>query len=139
MEQRTILFYDGVCGLCDRTVQFLLRHKRFEDHGSDSKRLYFSPLQGQTAATLLSERDRLDLDSVVLFKDGVFFRKAQAIAAASGFVRFPWNLLLAVVQVIPLRVANIGYDLVAKYRYLVFGRFDSCKLPRPEQRKHFLP
>ncbi|MBX9769234.1 MAG: DCC1-like thiol-disulfide oxidoreductase family protein [Bdellovibrionales bacterium] len=139
MEKRTILFYDGVCGLCDRTVQFLLNHAKRETSGPSNEGLYFSPLQGETAKTILAESDRRDLSSVVLVQNGVIYRKARAIAQTSGYVRAPWNLILSGIRGIPIPLANFSYDLVARFRYQVFGKFESCKLPRPEERRHFLP
>jgi predicted DCC family thiol-disulfide oxidoreductase YuxK len=61
-------------------------------------------------------------------------RAALFVASALGW---PWRSAL-VLGVLPSVVLDCGYDLVARHRYRVFGRFDRCLLPRPEQRKRFV-
>jgi predicted DCC family thiol-disulfide oxidoreductase YuxK len=139
MELRTILFYDGVCGLCDRTVQFLLSHSKLPAASNGTHELFFSALQGLSAHSLLLENDRAHLSSLVLLENGQLHRKSSAVARLSKYVRFPWNILLGVVRWIPTPFANLGYDLVASIRYKIFGQLESCRIPRPNEQKHFLP
>lgn len=134
---RHLVLYDGVCGLCDRTVQALLSADR-------RGLLAYAPLQGETAAALRPGLD-LDpaLDSLVLIADFgtarqrvlVRSRAALAIASALGGA---WRLLGAL-RVVPAPLRDWVYDLVARHRYRWFGRFDVCKLPEKGTAARFLP
>ena len=131
-EQHPLLFYDGICGLCDRAVQFVLFTEA-------SGKIRFAPLQGPTAAEHLPALDRSQLASLVLIKDGKFYRKADAVIQIAKYLKHPWKGVLTLLQIFPSGIRNLGYDLVARYRYPIFGKFDSCKLPAPHQRERFLP
>jgi predicted DCC family thiol-disulfide oxidoreductase YuxK len=134
---RQLVLYDGVCGLCDRTVQFLLAEDR---RGV----LTFAPLQGETAAAVRRRWPALaGVDSLVYARDEgalgerIFVRSravAEVLAALGGFWRAAaWPLAL-----VPRPLADRAYDFVARNRYDWFGRFDACKLPTPEERARFV-
>jgi predicted DCC family thiol-disulfide oxidoreductase YuxK len=134
---RPLLLYDGVCGLCDRTVQFLLAR--------DARgRLAFAPLQGPTAA---AARARLgfpaELSTVVLITDpGTPAERAHlcsdAVLRALEGLGGAWRLA-AVLRIVPRALLDPLYGLVARHRYRWFGRFESCRLPDPAQADRFLP
>ena len=136
-DGRHLLLYDGVCGLCDRLVQFVLAH----DPGGVFD---FAPLQSATGRAAVA-REGGDPDALTSFYVVRDYRTAQARslvkARAALFVArtlgFPWNVA-ALFGVLPTAVLDWGYDVVARSRYRVFGRFDQCALPRPEQRKRFV-
>lgn len=133
MERRHVLFYDGVCGLCDRMVQFVLRHDR-------GPRFDFAALQSELAARELGRfgRDPRDLDSVyVLTADGRLLRKARAILFTLRQLGLPWSLGAAF-GVLPTALLDWLYDRVAKNRYRLFGKRESCRLPSAEERSRFL-
>ncbi len=133
MAEHPILFYDGVCGLCDRLVQFMLRHDR-------RGRFRFAALQSDVAAQTLARfgKDPRDLDTVYLLTvDGRLLRKARAILHALVVLGLPWSLG-AVFAVLPTVVLDWLYDRVAKNRYRWFGRYEQCRLPSPDERERFL-
>ena len=132
-----LILYDGVCGLCSRFVQFVLKRDKREQ-------FLFAPLQSETAAQELARHgyDAQALDTVYLITDrGTpaerIHRKARAVLMVlrllGGFWRVP-----AAVRILPARVNDWGYDLIARHRYRLFGRTDSCPLPKPEHRRRFL-
>jgi predicted DCC family thiol-disulfide oxidoreductase YuxK len=134
---RDLLLYDGVCGLCDRTVQFLLAR--------DARgHLAFAPLQGPTAA---AARVRLgfpsELSTVVLVtnpgtpNERAYLRSDAVLRALEG-LGGTWRLA-AVLRVVPRALRDPLYELVARHRYRWFGRLGSCRLPSPEQAERFLP
>jgi predicted DCC family thiol-disulfide oxidoreductase YuxK len=134
----TVVFYDGTCGLCDRFVRFLVRRDR-------SERLRFAPLQGELAARTLKPQgyDPSDLDTVYVAADwGTdaerVLRRAEAVWHALGQLGGGWRMIAAAGRVLPKPLADRFYDLVARNRYRVFGRFDACPLPPPEWRERFL-
>ena len=127
-----IVLYDGVCGLCDRSVQLILRHDR-------RGRFRFAALQSEVGKALL-ERFGLpveELDSVVLVEDGRAWRKSRAALRIARGMDAPWPLLWPL-MIVPRPVADFFYDRVAKNRYRIFGKLDACMLPPPEVRARFL-
>lgn len=127
-----IVLYDGVCGLCDRSVQLILRNDR-------RGRFRFAALQSNAGRALL-ERFGLSpeaLDSVVLVQGGRAWRKSQAALRIARGMDAPWPLLWPLVMV-PRPVADFLYGLVAKHRYRIFGKLDACMIPPPEVRARFL-
>lgn len=130
---RHILFYDGVCGLCDRLVQFVLRRDR-------RGRFQFAPLQGETAATTLARfgKDPRDLDTVyVLTDDGRLLRKARAVLFTLRALGLPWSLA-TIFSIFPTVMLDWFYDRVANNRYRWFGKFESCRLPSADEKSRFL-
>lgn len=132
-----ILFYDGVCGLCDRTVQFVLRHDR-------AGRVRFATLQSGVARVVLTRhgRDARDLDTMYLVLDADTPRerllcKSDGILAVLRELGGPWRLVAAA-RLVPRGLRDRAYDWVARNRYRWFGRYDHCALPRPEVRERFL-
>ena len=134
---RHLLLYDGVCGLCDHLVQFVLAH--------DPRGVFdFAPLQSATgrAAVAREGGDPEALTSFYVVRD---YRTSSARSLVKGraalFVArtlgWPWKAA-GVFGVLPTVVLNLGYDLVARYRYRVFGRFERCLVPRPEFRNRFI-
>ena len=127
-----IVLYDGVCGLCDRSVQFILRHDR---RGS----FRFAALQSEPGQRMLREHglQEVALESVVLVEGGRAYRKSAAALRIARWLDRPWPLLGAF-RVVPRPVADFFYDLLARHRYRIFGKLDACMLPPPEVRSRFL-
>lgn len=134
---KTIVFYDGVCGLCNRSVQFLLRYDKHD-------RFRFAPLQSEFAATLLNKHgiNAADLDSVsVVVNYGLVAEKA--FTRSDAVLRAAWELggvwrVGEVGRLIPRMVRDWLYDRVARNRYRTFGKYDTCPMPRPEERGKFV-
>jgi len=126
-----IVFFDGVCGLCNSSVDFVLRHDR-------RGRMRFAPLQGETAARLLPAADRENLGSLVLWEDGQAWRRSTAVVHILWKLGGIWTVPAAVLWLIPSPLRNAGYRVVAKLRYRLFGKKETCRLPSPEERGRFL-
>lgn len=132
LDQHPIVFFDGVCGLCDRTVKRLLKMDR-------SGKLRFAPLQGETAQQLIEQRDIQELKSLVVCDRFGVARHSTAVVRilwhVGGFWRFvSWSLWL-----IPRPIRNWGYKFVSSHRYNWFGKTDACRLPQPGEAARFLP
>jgi predicted DCC family thiol-disulfide oxidoreductase YuxK len=134
-----ILLYDGTCGLCARSVQFVLRNER------RSHKLRFATLQGpHGAAALRSNPDLATVDSVIWLEPGVggapprVLVRSDAVLAVLRHLGGAWAWLAAVGRIVPRVSRDFLYRIVARYRYRVFGRDQSCLLPTPEQRARFL-
>jgi len=128
-----IVLYDGTCGLCHRSVKWLLRHER----GAE---LSFAPLQGTTAAALRLRHPRIptDIDTVVLVDGGRAHLRSKAFLFAARYLRAPWRWGYAF-RWMPAFVLDVAYRVIAALRYRIWGRVDACELPSPGQRARFLP
>jgi predicted DCC family thiol-disulfide oxidoreductase YuxK len=133
-----VVLYDGVCGLCDRYVQFILRRDR-RGH------FWFAPLQGRFAAQSL-ERHGItpgpDPESIVLLESvGTPSERARvrsdAVLAILTGLGGPWRLA-GLLRVIPRRLRDAVYNLVARFRTRIFGRLESCSVPPPSAATRFL-
>ena len=128
-----IVLYDGTCGLCHKSVKWILRHEN--DH-----EIHFAPLQGPTAAELRTKHPEIpeNVDTVVLVEDGKARLRSKAFFYISRHLRNPWRFMYKL-RWLPAIVLDLGYRLIAAIRYRVWGRADACELPSPEQRQRFLP
>lgn len=131
-----VLLYDGLCGLCDGTVQAALRWDR---RGT----VRFAPLQGDFAAEVLGRHPELSgVDSLVLVEPGVGGAervrvRSDAALALAGHLGGPVSLL-RVFRLVPRVLRDAVYDGIARIRYRVFGRRDACRIPEPAERERFL-
>ncbi|HUO25256.1 MAG TPA: DCC1-like thiol-disulfide oxidoreductase family protein [Candidatus Aquilonibacter sp.] len=134
----SIVLYDGVCGLCNRFVQFILprdRHAIFR----------FAPLQSSLAARILARHgaDPRDLDTVYVVlnpeqPEECLLARSDAVLFALKQLGGLWKLLALLSGAVPRPIRDWKYRLVARYRYRLFGHYDSCPLPSPETRDRFL-
>jgi predicted DCC family thiol-disulfide oxidoreductase YuxK len=132
-QSHHIFFFDGVCGLCDRTVHFLLKRDRRD-------RLRFAPLQGAVAAQLLPPLGGRpeELSTMYLVtRDGRLLQKSRAVLFAVAALGGPWALVSAL-KIIPRPIADAVYSFVARVRYRLFGKYDTCSIPSREERARFL-
>ena len=137
-DARGLVLYDGVCGLCDRTVQFLLDVDR---HGV----LRFAPLQGETANALLGSHNAIknSLESIVFVREystlnAATYRRSEAVLRILNEVGGFWRVV-SWLRIIPRPVRDILYDWIGRNRYQWFGKFAECRLPSAEVRARFLP
>ena len=136
-ETKAIVLYDGVCGLCNRAVQFLLKRDRHD-------RLQFASLQSDVAARVLKRHgmDAKSLDTVYAVlkygqPDETLLAKGDAFLFFARVIGGIWSVA-QVGRIIPRPIRNWLYDFVARHRYQVFGKSESCMLPDPKQRHKFL-
>lgn len=132
-----IILYDGVCGLCNRLNQFLLKR----DHHD---RLLFASLQSELARKILERHgaEPTDLDTVYVVENydtpsERLFKRSNAILRVVKELGGVWKIGAAA-KLLPRPLRDLFYDLVAQNRYKVFGRSDVCIMPEPKQRKKFL-
>ena len=132
---KPIILYDGVCGLCNRFNQFVLKHDK-EDV------FRFASLQSSLARTILSryQADCVESLCVVLdhaHKSERLLRKSDAVLYILRRLRGV-SRILSVLIVFPRAIRDRGYDLIAQHRYRIFGRHDACPLPDEWNRSKFL-
>ena len=132
-----VLLYDGLCGFCDGTVQFILKRDRRET-------LRFATLQGDFARDVIARHPEVaGVDSLVLVEPDVASGHEKVYVRFEGALRVArylggaWHLARAV-DIVPRVVRDRAYDAFARIRYRVFGKYDNCPIPTPEQRARFI-
>lgn len=131
-ESQPIILYDGVCGLCHRTVRFLMRR--------DRKLLRYAPLQGTTATALRSLHPEIPktLESVILVDGDNVYLRSKAFLHAARYLTVPWRWMHAL-RWMPSFLPDFFYRGIARVRYRVWGKLDACSLPTPDERNRQLP
>jgi len=133
-----IILYDGVCGLCNRFNQFVLKR----DPGD---RFRFASLQSDFAAKVLRRHgiNPQDLDTVYLVLDCAqpgerLLARSDAALSILREISGLWAAVAAVLSLMPKRLLDWGYNLIARHRYRIFGKFETCPLPDEKSRRKFL-
>ena len=127
-----ILFFDGVCNLCNSSIQFILKNDRRGD-------LRFASLQSEVAREMLPPFgiDPDDLNSVVLYENGTVYTRSSAVLRTLRLMGGPLSYL-AVFGIVPRRIRDFFYNYISHHRYNWFGKREHCMLPRPEWNARFL-
>ena len=132
-----IVLYDGVCGLCNRLVQFLLKRDKTDQ-------LRYAALQSDFAVKVLNRHglNPNDLDTVHVIlnyeepNESVLAR-SNAILEVLTRLGGIWRIA-RIGKIVPRPIRDWIYKLVAENRYRMFGKFDTCMLPEPRHRAKFL-
>jgi predicted DCC family thiol-disulfide oxidoreductase YuxK len=126
-----ILLYDGSCGFCQQSVQFILQHERGEE-------IFFAPLQGELAKDLYRQHPKLQhIDSIVLVKGKEVLVESDAVMALAAYLHAPYRLGY-LGRFIPRTLRDKLYRLMARNRHRFIRGNESCLLPTPQQRRRFL-
>ncbi len=131
-DKKTIILFDGVCNLCNGTVQFLLKRDKKE-------KFLFASLQSDAAKNILLQYNvkKISLDSILLLEDGQVYQKSSAVIKICKYLNWPWTAL-TVAKYLPLSFRDNAYDLIANHRYKCFGKKDSCMMMIPEYKNRFI-
>jgi len=130
MIKNPVILFDGVCNLCNGTVDFLIRKDR-------KRQFRFVALQSDGGEKIMEKYNiPADSDSVILIYDGKIYYESDAALKISSLLHFPWNVA-KVFRIIPLKLRNRIYKWVARNRYKWFGKSNSCRVPSPEEQKFF--
>ncbi|THU40751.1 thiol-disulfide oxidoreductase DCC family protein [Niastella caeni] len=127
-----IVLFDGVCNLCDSSVQFVLKRDK-------KKKFLFGSLQGKTGQEYL-RKYHLPADqfhSFMLIEGNVVYTRSTAMLRLLKHLGRGWQLLYAFIYV-PQPIRDGLYKLIAANRYRLFGKKESCRVPTQEERDRFL-
>jgi predicted DCC family thiol-disulfide oxidoreductase YuxK len=129
---KPVVLFDGVCNLCSFWVRFAIAR-------DPAARLRFAPVQSDLGQDFLRRRNLpTDLvESFYLIEDGRVYEKSTAFLRMVRHLRAPWPLLRAA-RVLPRPLRDWLYDRIARNRYRLFGRRDSCLMPAPEVASRFV-
>ena len=132
LPNKPLVLFDGVCNLCNGSVQFLIRH--------DPKgKLMFAALQSNKGQEILKHFGMKtdNLDSFVLVEDGQAYIKSTGVLRElkilGGFFSLFYGLII-----VPTPIRDFFYNFVAKNRYRFFGKKEFCMIPTPELKARFL-
>jgi predicted DCC family thiol-disulfide oxidoreductase YuxK len=133
VSENPIIFFDGVCVLCNGFVDWVIRR-------DPQGKFKFASLQGTTAAALRETKPELPaaLDTIVLWSEGQLRYQSTAVFAILRALPQPWRSL-AVLRFLPRWLRDLGYGWVAAVRYKLFGRTEVCRIPTPDDRGRLLP
>jgi len=132
LEGHAIVLFDGVCNLCNGSINFVIDH--------DPEGFFkFASLQSDEAGALLAKHHLSTnyVDSIILVSEGIVFARSDAILNIAKHLPGAWSLLWGF-KVIPRRFRDLVYDWIARNRYKWFGKRDFCRVPTPELRARFL-
>ena len=133
-----VLLYDGVCGLCNRFVRFILRRDR-------DAVFRFASLQSALAARILARHGAKpsDLDTVYVvansdLPDECLLSRSDAVLFVLKQLKGLWRPAASLFQLLPKFIRDAAYNAVARHRYRLFGRLETCALPNDQDRRRFL-
>lgn len=127
---KRIIFFDGYCNLCNSTVNFLFKIDK-------NHIFHFSSLQSKTAAQELPKQD-LGLDTIVLLVNSDRSYRSTAILRIFYELGGGYTILAMMLSIVPVTIRDWFYNIIAKNRYNLFGKKDTCRLPTVEERQYFL-
>ncbi len=126
-----IVLFDGVCVLCNSSVHFII--------AKDQKQIfYFTALQSKIGKELLQKHHIAPtIDSIVLLDESRVYKKSKAVFQILKQLDTYWKVLL-IFQYLPVFITDFCYDIIAKYRYRVFGKKEACLLPDDAIKSRFI-
>ena len=133
IDRYPLILFDGVCNLCERWVQFVLRN--------DSKKQFrFAALQSDVAATILQKHSYSydELSSQLLIVDDQLYRESRAALEVARRLDWPWPLFYYCFSWVPAVITDGIYRFVGDRRYRWFGKKEQCWLPEPELVARFI-
>lgn len=132
LKHKSILLFDGVCNLCNSSVQFVLKHEK-------KHKQLFASLQSDIGKEILSqyEIDVTKTDSLVLVENNRAYIKSSAALRLSRKLKGLYPVLYVFI-IIPPFIRNAIYDYVARNRYKWFGKTDTCMIPDKNSANRFL-
>lgn len=132
LQRQSIIFFDGVCNLCNGFVQFVLKHET----NSEFK---FCSLQGEFAANFFKEKQFITsgIDSVIVFENNQFYIESAAAFKIINKLKWPYKVLY-IFSILPGFINNSIYKFIAKSRYKIFGKSNVCWVMTDKNKTRFL-
>lgn len=127
---KSIIFFDGICGLCNGFIDFVIAHDK-------TNQFFFSPLQSDFAKSHLPAEYVQDLKTVVVQINGQTYKKSYAVIQVLVRLGGAWQIF-RLGTCLPSSMTDFIYDFVALNRYRFFGKKETCRLPTPEERSRFI-
>ena len=142
LGDRLLVIFDGQCGLCNRAVRWLVRR-------DSQDRLRFVAAGSEKVAGLLMRHEislpdaKFSPDTILVVREfghpsEVVLVRSEAVLALLAELPRPWPTVEIVLGWIPRPILDLGYRLVTRWRYRIWGRLENCPVPTAENGRHFL-
>jgi predicted DCC family thiol-disulfide oxidoreductase YuxK len=136
------VIFDGHCGLCNALVRWLLRRDKLD-------RLRFAASESEKVAGFLGRHGFAVLDpatgpgTILVVRDTGcpeehLLVRSDAVVAVLHELPQPWPVAATILKLIPRPLRDLGYRLIARWRYRIWGRLESCPVPTTQERERFL-
>ena len=134
LKNNKIIFFDGVCNLCNGFIDFVIKR--------DSKKIiHYASLQSEVSKILLKNENiniGENFSTIYFYDAGKFYKQSSAILMIVKNLSLVYKLAASVCLIIPKGIRNTVYNYIAKNRYRFFGKKETCRLPSIEERNQFL-
>lgn len=130
IDGKRIIFFDGVCTLCNKGVDFIIKKDK-------KNAFYFASLQSDLFSKVAEQNNLRQLDYVVLYDRGKLYTKSRAVLEIARIIGGFYSLFYAFI-IIPGFIRNAVYQKIAKNRYKWFGKKNTCRIPTKDERSRFL-
>jgi predicted DCC family thiol-disulfide oxidoreductase YuxK len=128
-DRQQVVLFDGVCGMCNASVDFILNRDR-------DKKFLFSALQGEFANEQFPQECK-DLNTIIYFRNGKILRRSSAVLQILVDLGWPWVVVWPLL-LIPAFLRDLFYRIIANSRHLISKKRATCRLPSPEEKDRFL-
>ena len=119
--KQTVILFDGICNLCNGTVDFLMKKDR-------KKQFRFVALQSESGKMLVQKFKIPPVtESVIAIKENKVYLDSDAAIEIARLLPFPWKLAI-LIKIIPKKLRDYIYRIIAKNRYKWFGKTESCRI-----------
>ena len=133
MENKKIVFFDGVCSFCNSTVDFIWKNNK-------KRNLYYASLQSNFSKDKLSNSGIKDFDlKTIYYSDGKkVFKKSHAVFIILKSLDGVYPILGKIGLLLPRYISDFFYDIISKNRYKIMGKQETCRIPNKEEEEYFL-
>ena len=131
-HKKSVILFDGVCNLCNSSVQFILKNDK-------KKQFLFASLQSDAAKKLLLQKNHKNnnLNTIILIEGGEVYEKSTAALKITRRLGRIWSFFYIFI-ILPKSIRDFIYDFIAKNRYNWFGKKDNCIVPNEENKNRFI-
>ena len=132
MKNKKIVFFDGVCNFCNKSVNFIwIRNSK--------RNIYYASLQSSFAKNRLFKLGvDLKLDTIYFYDGNKLLKKSRAVFKILEDLDGIYPFVSKIMKIFPIKFTDFFYDLIAKNRYHLFGYMKSCRIPNEEEIEFFL-
>ncbi len=129
IEEKNIVFFDGICNFCDSTVDFIWKNNK-------KRNIYYASLQSRFAQEFLNKfNEDISMNTLYYYSQGVIYKKSRAISKIFIELKKPYPILALFIKISSF-IGDMFYDFISNNRYSIMGKKDSCRIPSNEE-KHF--
>lgn len=131
IEEKNIVFFDGICNFCDSTVDFIWKNNK-------KRNIYYASLQSRFAQEFLNKfNEDISMNTIYYYSQGVIYKKSRAISKIFIELKKPYPILGLFIK-ISFFIGDVFYDCISNNRYSIMGKKDSCRILSNEEKYFFL-